>query len=204
MKLNIGCGKIYKEGFVNIDAYDSTIADMIMPANNLIFPSNSIELIESIQLMEHLGLFNAIYALSEWFRVLKPDGVLIIETPNLEKSFKKFLDGKKASDAISFVLGFVQNSFEYKTDSEQFGRQKMMFASETLYYKSSDSEDRSVLFAYLIKNLFGIRAVGLVYPNHFSAFSGVSFINNHSANPIANSSAIFSTISASSSIGITK
>jgi len=30
MKLNIGCGKIYKEGFINIDALDSTVEDKIM------------------------------------------------------------------------------------------------------------------------------------------------------------------------------
>ena len=93
MKLNIGCGKTYKEGFINIDAFDSTVADKIMPANDLKFSSNSIDEIQSIQLIEHLGLFNAIYALSEWFRVLKPGGNLIIETPNLEKSFKNFING---------------------------------------------------------------------------------------------------------------
>ena len=93
MKLNLGCGKDYKEGFVNIDAFDSTVADKIMPVENLDFSSNSIEEIQAIQLIEHLGSLKTIYALAEWFRVLKPGGILVLETPDLEKSFKQFLEG---------------------------------------------------------------------------------------------------------------
>lgn len=116
MKLNIGCGKIYKEGFINIDAYDSTVADKIMPANNLKFPSNSVDKIESLQLIEHLGLFNAIYALSEWFRVLKPGGDLLIETPNLEKSFKKFIneDLETRKNVLTWIYGVESEGMLHK------------------------------------------------------------------------------------------
>ena len=78
MKLNIGCGKIYKDGFINIDAYDSTVADRIMPATNLDFPSNSVDEIEANQLIEHLGLFETIHVLAEWFRVLKPSPSILL------------------------------------------------------------------------------------------------------------------------------
>jgi len=116
MKLNIGCGKIYKEGFINIDAYDTTVADKIMPANNLKFPSNSVDKIESLQLIEHLGLFNAIYALSEWFRVLKPGGDLLIETPNLEKSFKKFINGdlETRKNVLTWIYGVESEGMLHK------------------------------------------------------------------------------------------
>ncbi len=116
MKLHVGCGKIYKEGFINIDAYDSTVADKIMPANDLSFSSNSIDEIESIQLIEHLGFFNAIYALSEWFRVLKPGGYLLIETPNLEVSFKKFINGglETKKNIITWVYGVESKGMLHK------------------------------------------------------------------------------------------
>lgn len=116
MKLNIGCGKVYKEGFINIDAYDSTVADKIMPANELRFPSNSVDKIESLQLIEHLGLFNAIYALSEWFRVLKPGGSLLIETPNLEVSFKKFINGdlETRKNILTWIYGVESKGMLHK------------------------------------------------------------------------------------------
>jgi hypothetical protein len=81
---------------------------------------------------------------------------------------KKYINGKKASQAINFVLNMVQKSFDYKRDQQQFGKEKVMFAEETLFYKSSDCEDRAVLFAYLIKKLFDISVVGIKYKNHMA------------------------------------
>lgn len=81
---------------------------------------------------------------------------------------KEFIDGKKMSEAINFVLHFVQKSFKYQRDNEQFGREKVMFAQETLYYDKSDCEDRAVLFSYLANALFDINVIGVKYKDHMS------------------------------------
>ncbi len=81
---------------------------------------------------------------------------------------KKEINGKRASEAINFVLNFVQNAFKYEVDSKQFGREKVMFAEETLYYDKSDCEDRAILFSYLVKELFNISVVGVKYKDHMS------------------------------------
>ena len=86
----------------------------------------------------------------------------------IAKELKKIVDGKKASEAMNIVLRFVQNAFEYQRDDEQFGREKVMFAQETLYYDKSDCEDRSTLFASLIKELFGVGVVGIKYKDHIA------------------------------------
>ena len=39
---------------------------------------------------------------------------------------------------------------------------------ETLYYPSSDCEDRSILFSYLVTHLLGLRVIGLDYPGHIA------------------------------------
>jgi hypothetical protein len=64
------------------------------------------------------------------------------------------------------MLHFVQTGFEYKTDGEQFGREKYFFPEETFYYSYCDCEDRSVLFAYLVRSLLGLEVIGLDYPGH--------------------------------------
>jgi hypothetical protein len=43
-----------------------------------------------------------------------------------------------------------------------------MFAQETLYYNKSDCEDRAILYAYLIKELFNIEVIGVKYKDHMA------------------------------------
>lgn len=87
---------------------------------------------------------------------------------SVAKGLKGYIDGKKASDALNFILHFVQSAFVYQIDQEQFGREKVMFAQETLVYDRSDCEDRSVLYAYLVKKLFKIGVVGVKYSDHMA------------------------------------
>ena len=86
----------------------------------------------------------------------------------IAEGMKKYIDAKKESEAINFVLHFVQKAFKYERDQAQFGREKVMFAYETLYYNSSDCEDRATLFSFLVKRLFKIGVVGIKYTDHIT------------------------------------
>jgi hypothetical protein len=70
------------------------------------------------------------------------------------------------TDAANLLLNFAQTAFAYKTDPEQFGREKFFFAEEVLHYPYSDCEDRSVLFAWLVRELLGLKVIGLEYNDH--------------------------------------
>jgi len=87
---------------------------------------------------------------------------------NIIDGLKPYIKDKKASGSLNFLLSFVQKAFKYERDNEQFGHEKVMFADETLYYKASDCEDRAVLYARLVKDIFGIGVVGVKYKNHMS------------------------------------
>ena len=116
MKLNIGCGGIYKKNYVNIDAFTELVADEIMPAESLKISDNSVEVIEANKVIEHLGIGRALYAISEFFRVLKPRGKLIIETPDIEKSFKIFLSGRKKDreNILPWIYGIDSPGMQHK------------------------------------------------------------------------------------------
>ncbi len=86
----------------------------------------------------------------------------------LLSALQPMVEGKSETEAVNLLLHFVQKSFEYKTDGDQFGREKFLFAEETLFYPFSDCEDRSILFAYLVRNLLGLEVVGLDYPGHIA------------------------------------
>ena len=87
---------------------------------------------------------------------------------SMADSLRTYINGKRAAEAMNFVLNFVQNAFAYETDQEQFGHEKVMFAEETLFYRASDCEDRAILYSFLTKKLFGVPVLGIKYPNHMA------------------------------------
>ena len=116
MKLNIGCGKKYDPDYCNIDLYEELVADRLMPAFNLEFDDNSCNEIKAIHLIEHLSFFETIYALSEFFRVLEPNGKLILETPDLEKACQHYLkaNGEQKKEILGWVYGIPHKGLQHK------------------------------------------------------------------------------------------
>lgn len=94
---------------------------------------------------------------------------------SLANSLKIYIDKEQASKAINFILHFVQNGFQYQRDQQQFSKEKVMFANETLYFSKSDCEDRAILFAILVKKMFHIRVVGVKYKNHMATALYIPF-----------------------------
>lgn len=85
LKIHLGCGQDYIEGDLNIDSSFDSKADIIRDCNKLdCFPDGCADLIESYHFFEHFQLHEARFALREWYRILKPGGLVIIELPNLE------------------------------------------------------------------------------------------------------------------------
>ncbi len=78
---------------------------------------------------------------------------------------KAAIAGKSEQEAVQTLLSFVQHAFDYKTDQEQFGYERPLFSDETFYYPYSDCEDRSILFAELVRELVGLDVVLLFYNN---------------------------------------
>ena len=87
---------------------------------------------------------------------------------SLTTQLKVLLEGQSQADAARTLLNFVQTAFEYKTDQDQFGREKWMMPEETLFYPYSDCDDRAILYAYLVRELIGLEVVGLLYPSHLT------------------------------------
>ena len=85
---------------------------------------------------------------------------------SLLNNLKPYIKDKSEYEAVNFLLHFVQKATDYKTDFEQFGREKPLFPEESLFYKFSDCEDRSILFSFLVKKLTGLEVIGLKFPNH--------------------------------------
>ena len=95
---------------------------------------------------------------------------------SIEEQLRPLVAGKSQEEAVNLLLHFVQNAFKYKTDEEQFGYEKWFFAEETIASSYSDCEDRSVLFAQLVRSLLNMPVVLVYYPGVHLA-TAVKFSN---------------------------
>ena len=88
MKLHLGCGGTYLDGYVNIDfsPNEKTImnirADVYCDIRDLNYEDDSIDEIRSHHLFEHFNRVDALRILIKWRRWLKSGGKLVIETPD--------------------------------------------------------------------------------------------------------------------------
>ncbi|MEG1580749.1 MAG: hypothetical protein RR386_05770 [Bacteroidaceae bacterium] len=86
----------------------------------------------------------------------------------LLSSLSAYVSGKSEVEAANLLINFVQTGFEYERDELQFGYEKPFFVEELFYYPYSDCEDRSILFAYLVRKLMKRDVVFLDYPEHIA------------------------------------
>ncbi len=87
---------------------------------------------------------------------------------SLYPTLKKAIAGKSEIDALNCLLNFVQTAFVYEYDDKVWGEDRVFFAEETLYYPYADCEDRSILFARLVRDLMGLDVVLLHYTGHLA------------------------------------
>ena len=85
MKLNLGSKHHKLEGFIDIDISRKHSPDRIMDVRSLDYETESVDVIYAGHLIEHFDSVETPMILSEWKRVLKKGGVLIMSFPDFEK-----------------------------------------------------------------------------------------------------------------------
>lgn len=100
------------------------------------------------------------------------------ETYNsLIPSLKRHVKGLSIKSGVDFLMHFTRYAFLFKPDTEIFGKEKRFSPELTLLSESSDCEDRVSLFYFLVKELYDLPMIVMVYPKHVSI--GVHFNNNY-------------------------
>ena len=70
-------------------------------------------------------------------------------------------------ESIRFLLSFIRQAFQYGDDAVHYKQDNLTFCPEqTLSFDYSDCEDRSILFAYLVEELFNKEVIIINYDNH--------------------------------------
>jgi hypothetical protein len=92
---------------------------------------------------------------------------------SLIPALKKQIKGLPLRDGVDFLMHFTRYAFLFKPDTENYGRERIYSPELTLLNESSDCEDRVSLFYYLVKEIYDLPMVVLVYPKHVSI--GIKF-----------------------------
>lgn len=84
LKLHLGCGQVYIDGWTNVDM-ESDKADIKIDLRRpLPFDNNTVDFIYSEHFIEHLNVKEGVVFLSECYRILGNGGVFRISTPDLD------------------------------------------------------------------------------------------------------------------------
>jgi hypothetical protein len=116
MKLNICCGKDYKEGYTNVDfsnlGSDGTPikVDLVWNLLSEIWPTsefakgNCAQEIVFREALEHFNRWNGLVVLRKLFYLLEPGGILDLTVPPAEKQLKMYLMWMNRIDHIDDFL----------------------------------------------------------------------------------------------------
>lgn len=89
--------------------------------------------------------------------------------PLLRKNVKHM----KVQKGVDYLMKFTRYAFLYEPDDVALGKEKHMGPEEMLLYEYSDCDDRAALFFYLVKEIYNLPMIALMYPTHINI--GVQF-----------------------------
>jgi predicted SAM-dependent methyltransferase len=81
--INVGCGAAAKPNWINVDKFVEGKDIVNVDMWNLKYPDNYADVIFSSHSLEHLPIRHSHLALKNWYRILKPEGILFLSMPDI-------------------------------------------------------------------------------------------------------------------------
>jgi predicted SAM-dependent methyltransferase len=124
IKLHLGCGQKFLEGWLNIDKIPCKSAVVVDDVATLdTVQDGSADLIYACHVLEHFGRHEVESVLSCWNRKLKNGGRIRIAVPDFEAVCKRYLEKREIREVTGFICGGQRNEHDYH---------KMIFDFESL------------------------------------------------------------------------
>lgn len=105
-KFHLGCGGDYLKDWINIDVNKFSTADIVCDFKylNKYFPNDSVSVIKMIHSISYLRLWEARDFFAMCFKLLKKNGTLILEFPDIVKCAKLLIENEK-TNFENYILG---------------------------------------------------------------------------------------------------
>lgn len=131
------------------------------------FPYGNKEFNFSIQLNEQVRQIFANYPIVDFGTYFN----IPVSTQTYESivpSLKKELKNLNTKNGVDYLMKFTRNAFLYEDDQMHFGKEKRMSPEETLLARASDCDDRAALFFFLVKEIYNLPMIALLYEDHIT------------------------------------
>ena len=114
MKLNLGCYDKKLPGFVNVDIREDANPDVLDDAFQLnTINDDSVEVIYSSHMLEHLSYENAKSAINVWYAKLVKGGILRLAVPDFESICKRYVYKGNIEEVLHSVCGSQKHEFDF-------------------------------------------------------------------------------------------
>ena len=128
VRLHLGCGGRSWRDFINVDLYpfdpnvtdtsrSGCIADVFADMRSLGLPDNTVDEIFTAHTLEHFTRWEAVDMLTDWYRMMKPDAKLILETPDFTRCALWLIHPQKRKRAAAqrMFYGNQWNRIDFET-----------------------------------------------------------------------------------------
>ena len=145
IKLHLGCGDYWFDGYLNIDLNIFGGTDMLLDIREkLPFQDDVVEIIEAHDVLEHFSQVELDEMLPDWQRVLIPGGKIIVSTPDIDALIKEYgqsTDQARRDEIIRYLYGYggvQEHKWGYTKDSlkklfDKFGFHNIEIQDNYLY-----------------------------------------------------------------------
>ena len=137
-RLNLGCGRDIKEGWMNLDFYKYDGVDIVFDLDKLPLPfvDNSFDYILCKDVLEHV---NFLPLINEIYRILKIGGFLEIRVPHFTSNLNYEDPTHQHIFSINTFDYFIEDSqFKYNRNIQYFSeiiKKKIIFNKSQKYFK---------------------------------------------------------------------
>lgn len=114
-KLNVGSGKDYREGYINLEPHPQFKSDMQMDIREAEFEENELDEILAQDVIDHVTYYECLDLMKRFYSWLKPNGLLNIHLPNFENVSKWAADGNH--EAMCWIYGTDGKRAFYNTNT---------------------------------------------------------------------------------------
>jgi len=81
---------------------------------------------------------------------------------------KNNVKGMNQKKGVDYLMRFTRYAFLYEADEANFGKEKRLSPEQTLFTDKSDCDDRVGLFFFLVKEIYNLPMIALLYPDHIT------------------------------------